>query len=81
VIRSEKRDELSNYLNSAGIATGIHYPDILPDLPPYKQSNNNPSEFPVALKYSREILSIPIFPEITHQQQEYIAGKIKEFYS
>jgi dTDP-4-amino-4,6-dideoxygalactose transaminase len=79
VIRINKRDELQKYLTSAGISTGIHYPDILPALPPYKLSGSNPDEYPVALKYSKEILSIPIYPEITLQQQEYIAGKIREF--
>jgi dTDP-4-amino-4,6-dideoxygalactose transaminase len=81
VIRTEKRDELQDYLTSCGISTGIHYPDILPDLPPYKQSISDPDEFPVASSYAREILSIPIYPEITFEQQEYVAGKIKEFYS
>ena len=79
VIRTEKRDELKNYLTSCGIATGIHYPDILPNLPPYKQSTHNSEEFPVSSRYAREILSIPIYPEITCEQQEYVAGKIKEF--
>jgi len=81
VIRAEKRDKLKDHLTSAGISTSIHYPDILPSLTPYKLSGSNPANYPVALKYSKEILSIPIFPEITSEQQEYIASKIIQFYS
>ena len=79
VIRTEKRDELAEFLNSKHIGTGIHYPTALPLMPAYQYLGHTPSDFPVAARYQGEILSLPMFPELTDDQIEYVAESIREF--
>jgi len=79
VIRTEYRDDLRAYLKEKGIKTGIHYPTALPFLPAYKYLNHIPQDFPVASKYQNEILSLPMFPELTTSQIEYISDAIRSF--
>jgi dTDP-4-amino-4,6-dideoxygalactose transaminase len=80
VIRSEKRDELADFLNSKGIGTGIHYPTALPFMPAYSYLSHKPSDFPVAHQIQDEILSLPMFPELNSEQIEYVTNAIKEFF-
>lgn len=81
VIRSDSRNELQKYLQNNGISTGIHYPLALPNLKAYKYLNHSYDDFPVASKIQEEILSLPMFPELTENQICYVTDKIKEFYS
>jgi len=79
VVRTEKREKLQKYLNQHGISTGIHYPTALPFLKAYDYLEHKPEEFPVAYQYQDEILSLPMFPELSHEQMEYIVDTIKHF--
>ena len=81
VIRTEKRDELREFLESNGISCQIHYPIPLHLQPAYKHLNHKEGDFPVTEKVAKEILSIPLYPELTEEQQNYIISKIKEFFS
>jgi dTDP-4-amino-4,6-dideoxygalactose transaminase len=81
VIKSKKRDELAKYLKENGIETAIHYPTALPLLPAYAYLGAKASDYPVSYQNSLEILSLPIFPEITIEQQEYVANTIVSFYT
>lgn len=80
VIRTEKRDKLQNSMKKKGIAVGIHYPIALPNLQAYTYLGHKPSDFPVASDYQNKILSLPVFPEITREQQDYVVKGIKEFF-
>lgn len=80
VIRTERRDELRHYLTKAGIATGINYPKALPFYSAYSYLEHAPDDFPVAHFNQSRILSLPIYPEITGKQIEYVANTIKEFF-
>lgn len=80
VIRTEKRDELKTHLESNGIQTAIHYPRALPNLPAYKYLGHQPEDFPVASRHQDEILSLPMYPELTRPQIEYVANKIRAFF-
>ncbi len=80
VIRAANRDRLREHLSKRGIATGIHYPTILPLLPAYAYLGYQPSDFPVCRAYQDEILSLPLFPELTESQCRYVVGAIEEFY-
>jgi dTDP-4-amino-4,6-dideoxygalactose transaminase len=80
VIRAVRRWDLLKFLSGSGIGVGIHYPTALPFLKAYKHLKHKPLDFPVAHKYSREILSLPMFPELTKDQMDYVAEKIREFY-
>lgn len=81
VIRTIKRDELKSFLEGKGIQTAIHYPTALPNLPAYGYLGHKPSDFPIASNYQKEILSLPMFPELSERQIDYICNAIKEFYS
>lgn len=80
VIRTNKRDELKDYLKSKEIGVGIHYPSALPFLPAYKYLGHKPSDFPVSHQYQSEILSLPMFPELANDQINYIVNSINEFF-
>src|SRR3989344_8385370 len=79
-IRIQKRDDLKKYLESKGIATGIYYPIPLHLQEAFKELNHKENDFPVAEKVSKEILSIPIYPELSQEQKNYICNSIKEFF-
>ncbi len=81
VIRTKRRNELKQYLESYGIACGIHYPRILPNLEAYSFLNLKGTDFPEAQKAEGEILSLPIYPELEQEQILYVANTIKDFYS
>jgi len=81
VIRSKKRDRLKGFLADNGIFCGIHYPIALPNLKAYKYLNHKPEDFPVSSGLQDEILSLPMFPELTAEQIDYVVSKIKEFFS
>lgn len=81
VIRAEKRDELAQHLKSCNIETAIHYPTALPNLKAYAYLRHGPDDFPIASAYQSQILSLPIYPELTHSQMAYVADCIKSFYS
>jgi dTDP-4-amino-4,6-dideoxygalactose transaminase len=80
VIKTDFRDELAVFLKEAGIDTGIHYPKALPTLDCYKYLDLDLAQFPNAIKDCSSILSLPIFPEISSLEIEYIAEKIREFF-
>ena len=74
-----KRKELQEFLAGKEIATGIHYPISLNKQPVYLKDYEN-DQFPVAEKLAEEVLSIPLYPELTDEQQEMIVLAIKEFF-
>jgi dTDP-4-amino-4,6-dideoxygalactose transaminase len=78
-VNAQKRSSLEKFLKSKGIATGIHYPVALPNLKAYSYLNHKESDFPEASKASYEILSLPMFPELTESQIQYVTDNIKEF--
>ena len=79
VVRSEKRDELKNYLEKRGIQTAIHYPKPIHRQPSFKYLGYKEGDFPVSEKISREVLSLPMFPELEDKEVEYIAREINNF--
>jgi dTDP-4-amino-4,6-dideoxygalactose transaminase len=80
VIRTKKRDELKDYLKKEGISCGIHYPIPLHLQPAYKNLKKSKGSYPISEMLSKEILSIPVYPELTQEQLEYIVEKINKFF-
>ena len=72
----EKRNELQSYLNSKGIFPQFHYKPIFKFSFYRKLGKNN---FPGALEYYKNFLSLPIFFELSKKQQVYIISKIINF--
>jgi dTDP-4-amino-4,6-dideoxygalactose transaminase len=81
VIRAKYRDELMRLFQEKNIETSIHYPTALPNLPAYKYLGYTLGHFPVATSLQNEILSLPIYAELTEAMILYIADCIKGFYS
>lgn len=79
VVQSERRDKLREWLGSKGIATGIHYPVPIHLQPAYAHLGHSKGDFPIAEAYARQTLSLPMFPELTKEQIEYVAGAIHQF--
>ena len=79
VIRTTKRDELGDWLESNGVSTGIHYPIPLHLQKAYEYLGHRVGDFPVAERCANEILSLPMYPELREEQIEYIVKAIKGF--
>jgi dTDP-4-amino-4,6-dideoxygalactose transaminase len=80
VIRCENRDELRAWLNSKGVSTGIHYPTPIHLQEAYRDLNYSEGSFKITEKYADEILSLPMFPELTRDEIGFISKCIVEFY-
>lgn len=81
VVRVPRRDELIKHLAARGIATGIHYPKALPLLEAYRYLGMSAADIPVAARNQAEILSLPIYPEMTREMVRYVVDAIREFYA
>ena len=76
---ADKRASLQEFLKQASIDTGIHYPIALPYLNAYRHLGHDENDFPQSIRASQEIMSLPMFPELTEQQIQYVADRIREF--
>ena len=79
VIRTNKRDALKDYLQERGVGTHIHYPIPIHFQEAYKKLGYKMGDFPISERNAGEILSLPIYPELTTEEVEVVAGLITEF--
>jgi dTDP-4-amino-4,6-dideoxygalactose transaminase len=79
VIRAQQRDKLIEYLRQKGIQCGIHYPIPLHLQLAYASYGFRKGQFPVSEQLASQIVSIPMFPELTVQQRQYVVTHIKKF--
>jgi dTDP-4-amino-4,6-dideoxygalactose transaminase len=79
-VRHPRRDELKKHLDDHGIGNAVHYPIPLHLQKAYASLGHQPGDFPVAEKAAREVLSLPIFPELTDKQILRVAEVIKNFF-
>jgi dTDP-4-amino-4,6-dideoxygalactose transaminase len=75
-VPAEQREALQAFLKEAGIDTGVHYPIALPLLKAYSYLGHTPEDFPVASRMMREIVSLPMFPELTEAQIERVSDAL-----
>jgi dTDP-4-amino-4,6-dideoxygalactose transaminase len=80
VIRAEKRDRLKEFLQEKGAATAIYYPLPLHLQKCFSYLGYKEGDFPVAEEASQEVLALPIYPELTSDQQDFIVSSIQSFY-
>jgi dTDP-4-amino-4,6-dideoxygalactose transaminase len=81
VIRCAQRQKLAEYLAEHGIETAVHYPTALPNLPAYKYLGHQPADFPVASGLQDQILSLPMYPELTEEMIAHTADSIRAFFA
>lgn len=81
VIRDRNRERLIRELSGEGVDTGIHYPMPLHLQNAYKHLGFKAGDFPVAERNASEILSLPMFPQLTRVQQEQVVGAVVKFAS
>jgi dTDP-4-amino-4,6-dideoxygalactose transaminase len=80
IARVQRREELQKYLNEKRIGTGLHYPIPLHLQNAYAGNGFKKGDFPVTEKVALEILSLPMFPELTEEQIRFVVSEIKNFY-
>jgi dTDP-4-amino-4,6-dideoxygalactose transaminase len=81
VVRSDDRDGMMKHLKKAGIGTGIHYPIPLHLQKAYVAMNYRKGDFPATEKAAAEIVSLPMFPQLTGEQQGRVVEEILAFTS
>jgi len=79
VVRVQDREAMQAHLAEAGIGTGIHYPIPLHLQKAYRQLGHKKGDFPVTERVAAEIVSLPMFPQMTEAMQDLVAQSVKEF--
>jgi dTDP-4-amino-4,6-dideoxygalactose transaminase len=79
VIRSERRDDLRSALAEAGIGTGIHYPIPVHLQPACRHLGYGVGDLPVTERVAGEIVSLPMYPELSAEQIDYVAEALAAF--
>ena len=79
IIRVQKRDELKKFLTENEIGNEVYYPIPFHQQDCFKSLNHKTGDFPESENASKTSLAIPVYPELTKEQQEFVVQKIKEF--
>jgi len=79
VVRTDDRDGLMAHLKDKGIGTGIHYPIPLHLQKACASLNYAPGDFPVTERVAEEIISLPMFPQLTAEQQAKVVAEMIRF--
>lgn len=81
VIKAQMREKLMKWLSSKGVDTAIHYPIPVHLQESYSHLGYRVGSLPVTERLSNEVVSLPMFPELTEDEALYVAKMIKTFYS
>jgi dTDP-4-amino-4,6-dideoxygalactose transaminase len=76
VVKIQGRDETIKRLAASSVQTAVHYPVPLPLMPAYSHLNHSDTQFPVATANAGMILSLPIYPELSKSQAEFVVEKL-----
>jgi dTDP-4-amino-4,6-dideoxygalactose transaminase len=79
VVRVRDREALQAYLAEAGIGSGIHYPIPLHMQKAYQNLPYKKDDFPVTERVAAEIVSLPMFPQLSTEQQDVVVARVKDF--
>ena len=80
VIRCQSREKFRDFLNTHGVQTGVHYPKPIFQQPAYAFLKVKDYALLETVKIMQEIVSLPIYPEMTNGEIDYVIKSIKEFY-
>ena len=81
IVVPDKRDDLRQFLNESDIGTEIYYPLPLHCQECFSYLHYRPGDFPMAEHAASHSLALPIYPELTVDQQQYVVERIREFYA
>lgn len=81
VVYTDKRDELLVYLTSRGIDVRVHYEKALSELPLVHKIKVKPDMVSTSVMLTKGLLSLPIYPELSDGEVEYIAREVKKFFT
>jgi dTDP-4-amino-4,6-dideoxygalactose transaminase len=77
-VRVPNRDLVRERLAAAGVDSLVHYPKAVPFLGAYAYKKHTPDDFPVAFAHAKSMLSLPMFPELTPEQQDYVVTQLAQ---
>jgi dTDP-4-amino-4,6-dideoxygalactose transaminase len=80
VVRAYRRDELREFLSARKIGTEIYYPIPLHLQPCFAYLGYREGDFPEAERAAKEVLALPMFPELTEDEQRWVVASIADFY-
>jgi dTDP-4-amino-4,6-dideoxygalactose transaminase len=80
VLRVPRRDELRRYLREQGIGAGIHYPVPCHLQPAFRSLSHGSGDLPHTEQAASELISLPMYAELTSEQRVYVADTIRRFY-
>jgi dTDP-4-amino-4,6-dideoxygalactose transaminase len=80
VVRTDRRDALRTHLTSRGVETGIHYPVPLHRQTAWGRAYGHAGSFPRAERLAAEILSLPVFPDLSAPEVETVVGAVESFF-
>jgi dTDP-4-amino-4,6-dideoxygalactose transaminase len=81
VIRASRRDELRRHLEAHGVGAEVYYPLPLHEQRCFAYLEHAPDDFPEAHRAAAEVLALPIYPELTPEQREYVVLRIADFFA
>jgi dTDP-4-amino-4,6-dideoxygalactose transaminase len=81
VIRCKMRDALHSYLKEAGVGSAIYYPLPLHEQECFRYLGYSPADLPNAHAASKEVLALPVYPELTNSQRRHVVSSIAAFYA
>ena len=81
VIKTPYREELKAWLDERGVGTGMHYPVPVHAQVAMQKYNGKPKYLPVTEKISRDILSLPMYPEMSEQEVNYVCKSIRDYFA
>jgi dTDP-4-amino-4,6-dideoxygalactose transaminase len=81
VLRTDRRDELITYLQEHGVGSIIHYPVPIHLQEAYADMSWKKGDFPITEGYANQILSLPMFPELSEAQIDYVTDTVKSFFA
>ena len=79
-LRTPRRDDLQQHLAAQGIHTGVHYPRPVHLQPAYAHLGNKEGSCPNAEAAVEELLSLPLFPQLAHREQELVIRGIRSYF-
>lgn len=80
VVLTDRRDDLIRHLGQNNIRTSVNYRKALPFLPCYSDLGHVPNDFPIAYRLQEQCLALPLYPEMSELQVDYVADKVNTFF-